>query len=88
MLDIECFSFLNRALESELAPLVVMASNRGQTRIRGTRFNSPHGIPIDLLDRLDAYGESEFGRRFDRSLFIVEAITGRLNGIKEGAHHG
>ena len=51
MLDIECFSFLNRALESELAPLVVMASNRGQTRIRGTRFNSPHGIPIDLLDR-------------------------------------
>ena len=31
-------------------------------------------IPIDLLDRLDAYGESEFGRRFDRSLFIVEAI--------------
>lgn len=45
-------------------------------------------IPIDLLDRLDAYRESEFGRRFDRSLFIVEAITGRLNGIKEGAHHG
>ena len=45
-------------------------------------------IPIDLLDRLDAYGESEFGRRFDRSLFIVEAITGRLNGIKEGPHHG
>jgi len=52
MLDIECFSFLNRALESELAPLVVMASNRGITRVRGTRFRSPHGIPIDLLDRL------------------------------------
>lgn len=45
-------------------------------------------IPIDLLGWLDAYGESEFGRRFDRSLFIVEAITGRLNGIKEGARHG
>ena len=29
MLDIECFSFLNRALEDELAPLVIMASNRG-----------------------------------------------------------
>lgn len=51
MLDVECFSFLNRALESELAPLVVMASNRGLARIRGTRFRSPHGIPIDLLDR-------------------------------------
>ncbi|KAN0061942.1 RuvB-like protein 2 [Thecaphora frezii] len=52
MLDIECFSFLNRALESELAPLVIMASNRGICRIRGTRFRSPHGMPIDLLDRV------------------------------------
>lgn len=51
MLDIECFSFLNRALESELSPLVVMASNRGITRIRGTNLKSPHGIPMDLLDR-------------------------------------
>lgn len=52
MLDIECFSFLNRALESELAPLVVMASNRGITQIRGTKYMSPHGIPLDLLDRV------------------------------------
>lgn len=52
MLDIECFSFLNRALEGELAPLVVMASNRGITRIRGTKYKSPHGIPLDLLDRM------------------------------------
>jgi RuvB-like protein 2 len=52
MLDIECFSFLNRALESELAPLVIMASNRGVSRIRGTKYKSPHGIPIDLLDRM------------------------------------
>lgn len=52
MLDIECFSFLNRALESELAPLVIMASNRGMSRIRGTKFRSPHGLPVDLLDRV------------------------------------
>lgn len=52
MLDIECFSFLNRAMEGDLAPLVVMASNRGITRIRGTKYKSPHGIPADLLDRL------------------------------------
>ncbi|SCV67649.1 BQ2448_5260 [Microbotryum intermedium] len=51
MLDIECFSFLNRALETELAPIVIMASNRGMTRIRGTKYKSPHGIPVDLLDR-------------------------------------
>lgn len=32
MMDIECFSFLNRALESELAPIVIMATNRGMTK--------------------------------------------------------
>jgi RuvB-like protein 2 len=52
MLDIECFSFLNRALESDLAPILVVATNRGITRIRGTNHESPHGIPVDLLDRL------------------------------------
>lgn len=52
MLDIECFSFLNRALENDLSPLVIMASNRGMARIRGTKFRSPHGLPVDLLDRV------------------------------------
>lgn len=64
MLDIECFSFLNRALEDEMAPIVIMASNRGITRIRGTNYTAPHGIPIDLLDRLliistTSYSEKE-----------------------------
>lgn len=52
MLDIECFSYLNRALESDMAPVVVMATNRGITTIRGTNYRSPHGMPIDLLDRM------------------------------------
>ncbi|CAH8364071.1 unnamed protein product [Eruca vesicaria subsp. sativa] len=52
MLDIECFSFLNRALEDEMSPILVVATNRGVTTIRGTNQKSPHGIPIDLLDRL------------------------------------
>eukprot|EP00759_Apiculatamorpha_spiralis_P028508 PhF_6_TR31112/c1_g1_i1/m.45524/K11338/RUVBL2, RVB2, INO80J; RuvB-like protein 2 len=52
MLDIECFSWLNRALEHPLAPVVVMATNRGISKIRGTDYKSPHGIPIDLLDRM------------------------------------
>jgi len=52
MLDMECFSFLNRALEDDMAPVVIMATNRGITRIRGTKYRSPHGIPIDLLDRM------------------------------------
>ena len=51
MLDIECFSFLNRALETENAPIVMMATNRGITKIRGTNYKGPHGLPLDLLDR-------------------------------------
>ncbi|CAI5956759.1 unnamed protein product [Closterium sp. NIES-65] len=52
MLDIECFSFLNRALENEMAPILVVATNRGITTIRGTNYKAPHGIPLDFLDRL------------------------------------
>lgn len=51
MLDIECFSFLNRALESPLAPIVIFATNRGNSLIRGTEVISPHGLPLDLIDR-------------------------------------
>lgn len=52
MLDTECFSFINRALEDELSPIVIMASNRGNAKIRGTNIVSPHGLPLDLLDRV------------------------------------
>lgn len=52
MLDIELFSFLCRAMESELAPIIILATNRGIARIRGTDYKSPHGMPPDLLDRL------------------------------------
>merc|ERR1711988_1913102 len=64
MLDIECFSFLNRALENDMAPVLVVATNRGITKIRGTDYESPHGLPVDLLDRLlivttEPYSESD-----------------------------
>jgi len=52
MLDIECFTYLNRVLESQLSPIIVFAINRGICTIRGTDMLSPHGIPVDLLDRL------------------------------------
>lgn len=52
MLDMECFTYLNRALESSLAPIVIFATNRGICHIKGTDISSPHGIPVDLLDRL------------------------------------
>lgn len=70
MLDIECFSFLNRAIESETAPILIMATNRGITTIRGSDYKSPHGVPIDLLDRMliistKPYSESEIRQIID-----------------------
>ena len=53
MLDIECFTYLNRALESPISPIVILASNRGKTLIKGTQdITAAHGIPPDLLARL------------------------------------
>lgn len=52
MLDIECFTYLHKALESSLSPIVIFATNRGTCIIKGTDIRSPHGIPLDLLDRV------------------------------------
>ncbi|KAF0535234.1 RuvB-like 2 [Gigaspora margarita] len=71
MLDIECFSFLNRALEDERAPVVIMASNRGITRIRGTKYKSPHGIPIDLLDRLLIISTSPYDEESIKKIITI-----------------
>ncbi|CAM0879581.1 unnamed protein product [Alopecurus aequalis] len=70
MLDIECFSFLNRALENDMAPILVIATNRGITAVRGTNNQSPHGIPSDFLDRLliittQPYTEGEIRKILD-----------------------
>ncbi len=52
LLDLEAFSFLSRAMEKEFAPIIVLATNRGMAKIRGTDEVAPHGIPLDMLDRL------------------------------------
>jgi len=53
MLDIECFTYLHRALETTIAPIVIFATNRGMCPIRGNEaVVSPHGIPRDMLDRI------------------------------------
>lgn len=53
MLDLECFTYLQRALESAIAPIVIFATNRGMCTVRGADdVVAPHGIPLDLLDRV------------------------------------
>lgn len=75
MLDIECFTFLNRALESTLAPIVVLATNRGNCTIRGTSTVSPHGIPVDLLDRLLIIKTTNYGLEELMKILAIRAST-------------
>ncbi|KAL5258597.1 hypothetical protein ACHWQZ_G009168 [Mnemiopsis leidyi] len=53
MLDLECFTYLHQALESTISPIVIFATNRGHCTIKGSDdIVSPHGMPLDLLDRI------------------------------------
>jgi len=71
MLDMECFSFLNRALEDDMAPVVVMATNRGITKIRGTQYTSPHGMPLDLLDRTIIIPTTQYDEKERRQILKI-----------------
>ena len=73
MLDIECFSYINRALEAELAPIVIMASNRGNSRIRGTTYKSPHGLPLDFLDRVVIISTQPYSARDIADILAIRA---------------
>lgn len=73
MLDIECFSFVNRALEDELAPIVMMATNRGMARTRGTNFRSAHGLPVDLLDRIIIISTEAYSAEDIKAILAIRA---------------
>jgi len=77
MLDLETFTFLNRALESPLSPLVILASNRGLTQIRGSSSLPPaaHGIPPDLLARLLIIPTHPYAPAEIRSIIRTRART-------------
>jgi RuvB-like protein 2 len=68
---VECFSWLNRAIESDLAPVLVIATNRGITNIRGTHYKSPHGIPLDLLDRLMIISTRPYSEKELKSILTI-----------------
>lgn len=88
MLDIECFTYLNKALESTISPYVILATNRGLATIRGTENDSltpgegmvsPHGMPIDLLDRCMIVRTLPYAR--DEILTIL-GLRARVEGLK------
>lgn len=79
MLDIETFTYLHRALESAIAPIVIFATNRGRCIIRGTDdIVSPHGIPLDLLDRLVIIRTLPYSRSELEQILKLRATTENL----------
>ncbi|KAJ1888115.1 RuvB ATP-dependent DNA helicase pontin [Coemansia sp. RSA 376] len=83
MLDIECFTYLNRALESNISPIVVLASNRGLCTIRGTEdLRAPHGIPRDLLDRMLIVRTAPYNKS---EIQIILDIRAKIEGLKLSA---
>ncbi|KAF6001400.1 RuvB-like protein 1 [Cyanidiococcus yangmingshanensis] len=73
MLDLECFTFLNRALESNMAPIVIFSTNRGICTVRGAEMQSPHGIPFDLLDRCMIIRTEPYTRRQIEQILSIRA---------------
>merc|ERR1712150_36012 len=76
MLDIQCFTYLHRALESRIAPIVVFATNRGNCTVRGTKdIVAPHGIPRDFLDRLLIIRTLPYSREEMVQIIRIRAAT-------------
>lgn len=93
MLDVECFTYLNKALESPISPIVVLASNRGMATIRGTNdIVAAHGIPPDFLARLliiptTPYDAEEI-QRIVRIRSSTEGVSITDAAINKIAEHG
>lgn len=87
MLDLECFAYLNRALESAVAPIVILATNRGMCQIRGADdpIEVPHGIPTDFLDRLLIIRTVPYSREECELIVRIRAELERVGPIDEEA---
>ncbi len=79
MLDLEAFSFIGRALESELSPIIILATNRGFARIRGTDIESPFGFPLDLIDRAVIITTEEYDADTIREILRIRAREEGIN---------
>jgi len=73
LLDLEAFSFLGRAMESELVPIIILATNRGVARIRGTDVKSPLGFPLDLIDRAVIIATHEYDPESIREILRIRS---------------
>lgn len=83
MLDIETFAFLNRAMEQELSPIIIFATNRGIAQIRGTDQVSPHSLPLDLLDRLLIINTKPYSAEEIRKILEIRAEAEKVKIVEE-----
>ena len=67
-----------QALESDLSPVLITASNRGIAKIRGTQYKSPHGLPLDLLDRLMIISTTPYSEDEMRKILTIRYCKRRL----------
>lgn len=74
MLDIECFAFLGRAIESELSPILILATNRGFAKIRGTDVEAPLGFPADLVDRAVIIGTETYDPESIKEILKIRSL--------------
>ena len=78
LLDLEAFSFLGRAIESELVPIIILATNRGVTTIRGTDVKSPMGFPLDLIDRSVIIGTDDYEAESIREILRIRSVEEKV----------
>ena len=55
--------------------MVVLASNRCVTKIRDTDVAAPHGIPVDLLDRLLIIPTHPYSKDEIMAILAIRAAT-------------
>ncbi|NPA69864.1 MAG: RuvB-like helicase [Crenarchaeota archaeon] len=79
MLDIEAWAFLSRAMESELSPIIILATNRGLAKVRGTDEVSPHGVPLDMLDRLIIIRTRPYTEQEAREIIKIRAREEKID---------
>lgn len=84
MLDVEAFSFMNKWTETELSPIIIMASNRGNATVRGTPTKAPHGMPLDFLDRCVIISTHPYNAQELQEILKIRAAEEEVE-LNEGA---
>ena len=68
----------------ESVSIIILATNRGVTTIRGTDVKRPMGFPLDLVDRSVIIGTEDYDAESIRGILKIRSKEEKIN-IKENA---